>query len=787
MPPTNSRPIGRLRAAAGGALRLGERVFRTDLRYLIRGLTWLVLGPLLTTATSLALGAAYARCLSMAELGAYRGVMTYAAFLAAFSLSGMATSVTQAVARGHEEALREALRTSFCWGLVVGSVHLAVAGVLGMALGRTTLAWGLVVAGLVFPLSSSAPLYSAYLNGKRAFRGASMLPAYASVGTSLLLLLTLAIHPVPLTLAIVNLVGLAAFQTVFLWITLRLHRPAAGSGAGQGTTGYGTHLSVMDWLGSIAQHLDQVVALHYLGAPALAVYYLAGAIPEQIRAAVKSLHFLVLPKFAARSAAEIRAGILGKFLWLAVFTGAVAGAYALAAPTLYAVFFPGYEDSVGLSRIYVLQILNYVSLPAGTFLAAKRKVREQYAVNVSMSLLQIALTFALVVPWELAGLAWARVTRSILGAALIVFFFYRCSGPETGAAAAPRRGARRGRFVFFTKATRSAGSSRHRAFNVAAVLERAGEETRVLVPPAYRSDVGRVRARWDYLRAILSLRRRDVVVLQTTIFNRGFLVAMVVVRALLRPRIVFDFDDAIYLHSPGRTRTLVRISDGVTVASHHLAGWRGLSRRRVLVLPNLIDWPEVEAHVAEPESAGKPVLGWIGGAPRAMPDLALLVPVLGRLVERGVSFRFRLIGALGDPVVHEAFAHIPGLDAEVVDQIAWERPGAIPSAVASFDVGVCPLRDNEANQARCSLKVLDYMSVGIPVCISDVGENRWFVEHGTSGFLAATEDDWVEHLARLLGDPGLRGRVGREARERIRTRYTYQANVDGYRRFISGR
>lgn len=413
-----------------GAIRLGERVLRTDLRYLIRGGFWLFLGPVLTTGTALVWSSAMSRVLSEDEVGRYRALLNYAAILAGLSLSGMATSVTQAVARGHEGALRDGLRTSMRWGVVVGLLHVPVAAVLSFVLGKTTIPWGLVVAGALFPLSGSAPLYAAYLNGKKSFRGASLLPAYASMGTTLVLLAVLAIWPRVLLLAILYFVGLTAFHLLFLWITLRLHRPPATSPVEAGSTRYGVHLSIMDWLGAFAQHLDSLVAFHYLGEAALAVYYFGVAIPEQMRGTVKGLHFLVLPKFAARSTAEIRAAILGKFLWLALFLGAIVGAYALVAPTLLGLLFPDYPASVHLSQLYALVLLNYISLPAGTFLAAKQKVREQYVVNISMSLLQIALTFVLVVPWHLVGLVWAKVIRAILGAALIIVLFYRCSRSE---------------------------------------------------------------------------------------------------------------------------------------------------------------------------------------------------------------------------------------------------------------------------------------------------------------------------------------------------------------------
>lgn len=74
------------------------------------------------------------------------------------------------------------------------------------------------------------------------------------------------------------------------------------------------------------------------------------------------------------------------------------------------------------------------------------------------------------------------------------------------------------------------------------------------------------------------------------------------------------------------------------------------------------------------------------------------------------------------------------------------------------------------------LTVLEGMRAGLPVIASDVGGVREAVEEGVNGLLVPRED--VDTLAiklrKLLTDPELRQRMGREGRQRYESRFTFE-------------
>jgi glycosyltransferase involved in cell wall biosynthesis len=64
------------------------------------------------------------------------------------------------------------------------------------------------------------------------------------------------------------------------------------------------------------------------------------------------------------------------------------------------------------------------------------------------------------------------------------------------------------------------------------------------------------------------------------------------------------------------------------------------------------------------------------------------------------------------------------------------------------------------------------MALGIPTVCSPVGVNTDIIQDNENGFIAATEDEWVEKLSRLLRSAELRQRLGHAGRATIEQKYS---------------
>ena len=241
--------------------------------------------------------------------------------------------------------------------------------------------------------------------------------------------------------------------------------------------------------------------------------------------------------------------------------------------------------------------------------------------------------------------------------------------------------------------------------------------------------------------------------------------------------LVYDFDDAVYLNNtseansfvsvlkyPEKVPSIIRRSALVLAGNEHLAEYARSFNRQVSVLPTCVDTSVFVPRSTPPLSGAPPVIGWIG-TPTTATYLKSLGPVLAKIAAKH-TFVLRVSGS-GDPV------ELPGVT-------TVNEPWSLEREVELFntcDIGVYPLRDDEWARGKCGFKAIQFMACGLPVVAAAVGVNREIIQDGVNGFLASSEQDWVEKIERLLCDPGLRKRLGDAGRKTIEEKYSLAVNA----------
>jgi glycosyltransferase involved in cell wall biosynthesis len=262
-------------------------------------------------------------------------------------------------------------------------------------------------------------------------------------------------------------------------------------------------------------------------------------------------------------------------------------------------------------------------------------------------------------------------------------------------------------------------------------------------------------ADWD-----VSLIQRQVDLLPTLGLER---------RAARGHRLVLDVDDAIWLDrsrqagghplallkgTPRKVRWLASRADAVIAGNELLAEWLAGYSANVRVVPSLIEHREVP--VRSHEAGDRIVLGWIGSSTTAT-YLRRLGEPLSRLRAAAPEIRFELLAVGGDPPA------TPGLD---VRSEPWSEETE-RRFLSEVDIGLMPLEDSAWARGKCSYKALQYMAAGIPVVADDVGISADVIGHEAAGLIAHSEGDWIDHIAALARDAGLRSRLGATGRKRI--------------------
>jgi glycosyltransferase involved in cell wall biosynthesis len=236
---------------------------------------------------------------------------------------------------------------------------------------------------------------------------------------------------------------------------------------------------------------------------------------------------------------------------------------------------------------------------------------------------------------------------------------------------------------------------------------------------------------------------------------------------------VLDFDDAIFvlydeMKSPmargllqNKLPRVIARSRLVLAGNEFLADYARRFSKRVVRFPTVVDVERFKPANREPGVGGLPVVGWMG-SPETIGFIENLRQALEGLA-RKAPFELRLIGAEPIPLEGVAVTSRPWSETSEVDELR------------QFDVGIMPLSASRWSQGKCSLKLLQYMGVGVASVSSPVGSACDIIRDGDNGFLAATSEEWVEKLDRLLHDPNLCSAVGKRGRETVVAEYSLQA------------
>lgn len=335
---------------------------------------------------------------------------------------------------------------------------------------------------------------------------------------------------------------------------------------------------------------------------------------------------------------------------------------------------------------------------------------------------------------------------------------------------------------FFTFSTAQSGTSRQRAFRIAEGLQARGINTVIHWPPVLLISNTNWPKKFSLIvatiRSLASIKKGDIVYLQRTIANKYFSVIMVTYLFFFRRRTIFDFDDPVYVHSHFKTKVFTKMADVVTVCTHGQEAWARQYNPNTHIFHISVDFPKYQKFTKDYTHEQSPLtIGWVGVGPEHIQNLRLLVPVFKKLLARTtIPFKFVLIGAVKNKGVYDLFQSIPGLNVEFIDALDWTNPDSVPRELQKFDIGVLPhLSEGEWNKSKTSLKNLEYMACGVATICSAFGEMPYVIQDGVNGFIAATEDEWVEKLEKLLSSAALREKLGRAGQQTVKEKYSFDA------------
>lgn len=251
-----------------------------------------------------------------------------------------------------------------------------------------------------------------------------------------------------------------------------------------------------------------------------------------------------------------------------------------------------------------------------------------------------------------------------------------------------------------------------------------------------------------------------------------------IIAKILRKKIIYDFDDAIWLPNYSdsnakfqrlkmywKVKYITKWSWKVTVGNAYLKEYASKYNSNVEIIPTTIDL--INVHNKKADHSQTPVkIGWTGTHTTSN-YLQELIPVFEELAKK-YTFEFIMISN------HEPEYKFPNLKF-----IQWNKETEIED-LSQIQIGIMPLKDDEWALGKCGFKGLQYMALNMAAVLSPVGVNKTIVQHSKNGYLCSELTEWKTTLESLIENPELRKNIGESGYKTILEAYSTEALQKNY-------
>ena len=248
-------------------------------------------------------------------------------------------------------------------------------------------------------------------------------------------------------------------------------------------------------------------------------------------------------------------------------------------------------------------------------------------------------------------------------------------------------------------------------------------------------------------------------------------------RIARRKPIIYQLDDPLFVpyRSPAngllsylkffsKVKEIIRMSTAVLVNSTPIREFAEQFNKNIWQVPSVVDLDKFEYRESDQDRSPVTV-GW-SGSPTTIKNIKMVEEPLRRISDEG-QCKIRFIGA-------EDFG-LSGVDYKAK---RWNAETEVDD-LREIQIGLVPLpNDNPWNPFKFIMKTAQYMSLGIVPVGTPMASNTEVISHGRNGFIAETDEEWVEFIKMLAEDHDLRKTMSREAARDAVDKYSLQGNSE---------
>jgi len=277
---------------------------------------------------------------------------------------------------------------------------------------------------------------------------------------------------------------------------------------------------------------------------------------------------------------------------------------------------------------------------------------------------------------------------------------------------------------------------------------------------------------------LFSLKKFEFVFIHREVSPIGPPIFEWIIAKVLKKKIIYDFDDAIWLPNTSEANKIVAKikwhskvknictwSYKISCGNDYLAAFASSFNKNVFVVPTTVDTEKIHNQTKD-QKTKEIIVGWTG-THSTIAYLYEFEDILHNIQEK-IPFVFQVISNKD-----------PKFKTLKYKYIAWQKETEIEDLL-KFNIGIMPLKNDKWAEGKCGFKAIQYMSLGIPALVSSVGVNTKIVANNLNGFVCNKMEEWENALEILLQNEEVRTSFGKNAQEKIENEYSKQAVLEKY-------
>lgn len=247
-----------------------------------------------------------------------------------------------------------------------------------------------------------------------------------------------------------------------------------------------------------------------------------------------------------------------------------------------------------------------------------------------------------------------------------------------------------------------------------------------------------------------------------------------------RKKIIYDFDDAIWISNTSEENKLISKlkwhtkffsictwSYKISCCNEFLAENSRKYNQNISIIPTTIDTQKYSVENPKDKDVNRIIIGWTG-THSTLTYLSPLIDLIKQITEKYPMVIFRVI-----------CNKRPEWKFPNLQYVRWNKTTEIED-LRKIDIGLMPLPVTDWAKGKCGFKILQYFSMGIPTLASPVGINKDIITQGKNGYLCSNEKEWMEQINILVQSSELRKLVGNNGRKTVEQFYSRESNTKNF-------